>query len=58
MDSFATLNPPFKPLLVTSLKSSNDVWYSGYSPYLVLRIDAIGKSTPGELNCLSSEPLY
>ena len=26
------------------------------SPYLVLNIDVIGRSTPGELYCLSSEP--
>ena len=31
-------NVPFK---VTRLKLSNEVWYSGYSPYFVLKIDEI-----------------
>ncbi len=44
--------------MLQSLKSSKDVWYSGYSPYFVLKIDEIFKSTPGELYCLSSEPLF
>ena len=52
-----TANPPAIPFCVTKLKLSNDVWYSGYFPYLVLKIDEMGKSTPGELYCLSSEPL-
>ena len=53
---FATLNPPEIPFMVTKLKLSREVWYSGYSPYLVLKIDAIGNSTKGEQYCLSSEP--
>ena len=57
MDFLATLNPPKQPSKVTILKSSNEVWYSGYSWYLVLKIDEIFKSIPGELYCLSSEPL-
>ena len=56
--SFATLKPPLTPLIVTRLKSSKEVWYSGYSPYFVLKIEEIFKSIPGELNCLSSEPLF
>ena len=37
---------------------SSEVWYSGNSRYLVLKIEAIGRSIPGELYCLSSEPLF
>ena len=44
-------------MIVTRLKLSREVWYSGNSPYFVLKIEDIGKSIPGELNCLSSEPL-
>ena len=54
---FATLNPPVNPFNVTTLKSSNDVWYSLYLPNFVLQITAIGKSIPGELYCRSSEAL-
>ena len=52
-----TLYPPSNPFLVTKLKLSRDVWYSLYSPYFVLLTDVIFKSTPYELNCLSSLPL-
>ena len=40
--------PPSNPFgVTTSSRLSSEVWYSGYSPYFVLRIDAIGRSTPG-----------
>ena len=56
--SLATLKLPLMPFLVTNLKSSSDVYdILSYSLYFVLKIDVIGKSIPGELYCLSSEPL-
>ena len=57
MDSFNILKPPLKPLIETKSKLSSEVWYSLYVPYFDLMIEAMGKSIPGELYCLSSDPL-
>ena len=54
---FVTLYPPLIPFILTKSKLSNEVWYSLYSLYFVLNIEVKGISTPGELNCLSSDPL-
>ena len=51
------LNKGIKIINAINPRLSSDVWYSGYSPYFVLKIDAIGRSIPGELYWRSSDPL-
>lgn len=52
------LRPPSNPADEITERSSKDVWYSGYSPYLLRIMLAMGKSTPGAQYWRSSLPRW